>query len=193
MIKIKEVIIVEGKYDETALKQICDAMIIQTRGFGIFKDKELRNWIKTIAEKRGIIILTDSDSSGFKIRNHIEGFVEKKYIKNAYIPTIKGKETRKEKPSSEGFLGVEGVSSEVLLNSLLKAGIKTEITEENSEKITKSDLYFSGICGKENCVEKKQKLLKKLGLPLRLSNTKLIEALNLSVSKEEYEKLIKEL
>ena len=192
MMKIKEIIVVEGKYDEIAIRQICDATVLQTRGFKIFKDTELKTWIKSLAEKRGIIILTDSDESGFKIRQHIESFVDKKYIKNAYIPTIEGKEKRKEKPSSEGLLGVEGVSKEVLLKTLER--VSTVLSESDGrEKITKADLYENGICGKENSVENKRKLLKKLKLPLRLSNNKLLEALNCEFSKAEFEKLVKEI
>lgn len=193
MIKVNEIIIVEGKYDEIALKQVCDAVVIQTGGFRIFKDPELRSWIRSVAKQRGIIILTDSDGAGFKIRNYISGFVGKKYIKNAYIPNLKGKEKRKERPSAEGFLGVEGVSSEILISALKKAGANTAVSEEKRIEITKTDLYLSGLCGGENSSEKKRKLLKTLGLPLRLSNTKLVEALNLSVTKSEYENLVKEL
>ncbi len=193
MIKVNEIIIVEGKYDEIALKQVCDAVVIQTGGFRIFKDPELRSWIRSVAKQRGIIILTDSDGAGFKIRNYISGFVDKKYIKNAYIPNLKGKEKRKERPSAEGFLGVEGVSSEILISALKKAGANTAVSEEKRIEITKTDLYLNGLCGGENSSEKRRKLLKTLGLPLRLSNTKLVEALNLSVTKSEYENLVKEL
>ncbi|MBS5737844.1 MAG: DUF4093 domain-containing protein [Clostridiales bacterium] len=193
MIKIKEIIIVEGKYDAIAVRGVCDSAVIETRGFRIFKDKELRTWIKKLAREKGIIILTDSDSSGFKIRNYIESFVDKKYVKNAYIPTIKGKEKRKAKPSSEGFLGVEGISEKILSETLLRAGASVENHEKKQELITKADLYSDGICGRENSVEKKRAFLKKTGLPLRLSNTKLVEAINLSMTKNEYEKLVKEL
>lgn len=193
VMRIKEVIIVEGKYDEAAVKRVCDATVIETRGFRIFKDSELKNWIKNEAEKRGIIILTDSDASGFKIREHIESFVDKKYIKNAYVPSVSGKEKRKESPSSEGLLGVEGFSDAEIKKALLRAGASEEKHVSDAEKITKADLYLSGLCGNKNSVEKKRALLKKLGLPLRLSNTKLTEALNASVTKAEYEKLVKEL
>lgn len=189
--RINEVIIAEGKYDEAAIKQVCDATVITTRGFRIFKDAELRKWIRDIAKKRGIIVLTDSDGAGFKIRQYIESFVDKKYIKNAYIPTIKGKESRKEKPSAEGLLGVEGVPKDVIISALEKAGATP--SEFSGEKITKTDLYAAGIYGKDNCVERKRALLSRLSLPLRLSNTKLVEALNMTVTKEEFEQLVKEL
>lgn len=189
--RINEVIIAEGKYDESAIKQVCDATVITTRGFRIFKDAELRLWIREIAEKRGIIILTDSDGAGFKIRQYIESFVDRKYIKNAYIPTVEGKESRKEKPSAEGLLGVEGVPKEIILKALEKAGATS--SDAVGEKITKADLYAAGIYGSDNCVEKKRALLKRLALPLRLSNTKLVEALNMTVTKAEFEQLVKEL
>lgn len=187
---VKEVIIAEGKYDETAIKQVCDATVITTRGFRIFKDAELKKWIKNVAKTRGIIILTDSDSAGFKIRQYIESFVDKKYIKNAYVPTVCGKESRKEKPSAEGLLGVEGVGKDLIELALKRAGATP--SDAKNEPITKADLYAAGLCGGENSVEKKRKLLEKLALPLRLSNTKLVEALNLTVEKSEFEKLVKE-
>ena len=189
--RINEVIIAEGKYDEAAIKQVCDATVITTRGFRIFKDAELRSWIRDIAKKRGIIVLTDSDGAGFKIRQYIESFVDKKYIKNAYIPTIKGKESRKEKPSAEGLLGVEGVPKDAIISALEKAGATP--SEFSGEKITKTDLYAAEIYGKDNCVERKRALLSRLSLPPRLSNTKLVEALNMTVTKEEFEQLVKEL
>ena len=191
IMRINEVIIAEGKYDEAAIKQVCDATVITTRGFRIFKDAELRSWIRDIAKKRGIIVLTDSDGAGFKIRQYIESFVDKKYIKNAYIPTIKGKESRKEKPSAEGLLGVEGVPKDAIISALEKAGATP--SEFSGEKITKTDLYAAGIYGKDNCVERKRALLSRLSLPLRLSNTKLVEALNMTATKEEFEQLVKEL
>lgn len=188
---VKEVIIAEGKYDETAIKQVCDATVITTRGFRIFKDNELKNWIRKVAEDRGIIILTDSDGAGFKIRQYIESFVDKKYIKNAYVPSVIGKESRKEKPSAEGLLGVEGVGRDAIITALMRAGATAEKTER--KPITKADLYAAGLCGQPNSVEKKRKLLEKAALPLRLSNTKLVEALNLTFGKEEFEKLVKEI
>ncbi len=178
MIKINQAVIVEGKYDKIKLSGIIDAPIIQTDGFGIFKDKELQRLIRMLAEKRGILVLTDSDSAGFKIRSFIGSTVDKKYIKNAYIPDIFGKEKRKTEPSKEGKLGVEGVSEEVIMQALANAGVLYENSAEPERPITKLDLYEFGFTGGENSSEKRAALLKYYALPSRLTANALVTVLN---------------
>ena len=192
--KIKEVIIVEGKYDRQALENIVDATIIETGGFHIFNQSQQTSFLRQLAEKRGICIFTDSDRAGFAIRNHICGSIDKKYIKNAYIPNLIGKERRKKIPSKEGMLGVEGMNPETLLNALRIAGVSIntdDITEpiQFRKQITKADLYESGLCGAENSVERRIVFLKKLNLPNRLSTSKLLEVLNILYTYDEYKML----
>lgn len=186
MIKLKEAVIVEGKYDKIKLSSLVDGLIITTDGFGIFKDREKRELIKTLAKKRGIIILTDSDSAGFLIRSHIKGFVSEGEIKNVFIPDVFGKEKRKSAPSKEGKLGVEGMDRELLENALKKAGIVEEKTSPNAKKVLKSDLFEDGISGGADSKAKRTRLLKELGLPERMSANALIETVNALYSFEEY-------
>ncbi len=194
MIKINEVIVVEGKSDKIKLERLVDAVIIETGGFRIFKNTELRNMLKDLAEKRGLIILTDSDSAGFAIRNAIKSSVDPKFIKNAYISEVKGKERRKRNPSKEGLLGVEGVTDEEIFNSLRRAGVNlNEIKEKNTEstqKITKTDLFEDGFTGGQNSSERRKKLEKQLNLPTHLSTNKLLEVLNVLLTYEEYKDLV---
>lgn len=178
MIKIKQAVIVEGKYDKIKLSGIIDAPIIQTDGFGIFKDKELQQLIRTLAEKRGILVLTDSDSAGFKIRSFIGSTVDPKTVKHAYIPDIFGKEKRKNEPSKEGKLGVEGVSQEIIMQALANAGVLYENSAEPERPITKTDLYDAGLTGGENSSEKRAALLRYYALPSRLSANSLVKVLN---------------
>ena len=141
MIKIKEAIIVEGKYDKNTLSQIVDAPIIETSGFGIFKDKEKKELFKRLAEKRGVIILTDSDGAGFVIRNHLKGILKSGTVKQAYIPEIPGREKRKQKISKEGLLGVEGMTPEIIISALKRAGATIDGCESTDKsKITKADI-----------------------------------------------------
>ncbi len=186
MIKLKEAVIVEGKYDKIKLSSLVDGLIITTDGFGIFKDREKRELIKTLAKKRGIIILTDSDSAGFLIRSHIKGFVSEGEIKNVFIPDVFGKEKRKSAPSKEGKLGVEGMDRELLENALKKAGIVEEKTSPNAKKVLKSDLFEDGISGGADSKAKRTRLLKELGLPERMSANALLETVNALYSFEEY-------
>ena len=186
MIKLKEAVIVEGKYDKIKLSSLVDGLIITTDGFGIFKDREKRELIKTLAKKRGIIILTDSDSAGFLIRSHIKGFVSEGEIKNVFIPDVFGKEKRKSAPSKEGKLGVEGMDLELLENALKKAGIVEEKTSPNAKKVLKSDLFEDGISGGADSKAKRTRLLKELGLPERMSANALLETVNALYSFEEY-------
>ncbi len=186
MIKLKEAVIVEGKYDKIKLSSLVDGLIITTDGFGIFKDREKRELIKTLAKKRGIIILTDSDSAGFLIRSHIKGFVSEGEIKNVFIPDVFGKEKRKSAPSKEGKLGVEGMDRELLENALKKAGIVEDKTSPNAKKVLKSDLFEDGISGGADSKAKRTRLLKELGLPERMSANALLETVNALYSFEEY-------
>lgn len=186
MIKLKEAVIVEGKYDKIKLSSLVDGLIITTDGFGIFKDREKRDLIKTLAKKRGIIILTDSDSAGFLIRSHIKGFVSEGEIKNVFIPDVFGKEKRKSAPSKEGKLGVEGMDRELLESALKKAGIVEEKTNPNAKKVLKSDLFEDGISGGADSKAKRTRLLKELGLPERMSANALLETVNALYSFEEY-------
>lgn len=188
-IKIKEAIIVEGKYDKIKLSSIFDTLIIETTGFSIRGDKEKQRLIRKCAEETGIIVFTDSDRAGFLIRNFLNGSVPSENIKHAYIPQIEGKESRKEAPSKDGYLGVEGVDREILINSVLSAAPR--IFEGTGRKITKADFYALGLSGKENSEEKRDALKKKLGLPKNLSSTALIQTINQLMSFEEFENIIK--
>lgn len=178
MITVKEAIIVEGKYDKMRLKSVVNATIIETNGFRIFKDKEKVNLIKQLAEKQGIIVLTDSDGAGFVIRNHLKNIVPKEQIKHAYIPQIKGKEKRKAQPSKEGTLGVEGIDEQQLIISLKNAGITYGAENNKKDKITKIDLFRLGLTGRENSQKLREALLKKLNLPHYITTNALLDVLN---------------
>lgn len=193
MIKIKQAVIVEGKYDKIKLSNIIDAPIIQTEGFGIFKDKELQMMIRKLAEKRGILVLTDSDSAGFKIRSFIGSTVDQKNIIHAYIPDIFGKESRKTEPSKEGKLGVEGVSEEVIMQALANAGALCESTPEPERPITKLDLYELGFAGGDDSSKKRAAMLKYYSFPERLSANSLIKVLNCVTTYERFLEDVKEI
>ena len=186
MIKIKQTVIVEGKYDKIKLSNIIDAPIIQTDGFGIFKDKELQKLIRKLAEKDGILVLTDSDSAGFKIRSFIGSTVDPKNIIHAYIPDIFGKEKRKDEPSKEGKLGVEGVPEQVIIDALENAGVLCETVETIERPITKQDLYDLGLTGKKDSATKRAKLLRYYDLPSRLNTNSLIKVLNCITDYESF-------
>lgn len=191
MIKIDKVVIVEGKYDKIKLSSVLDAVIIETDGFGIFNNKEKQRLIRRLAETKGILILTDSDSAGFTIRSFIRGIVPAEQITHAYIPDIFGKEKRKTEPSKEGKLGVEGVSTQVIVEALQKAGVLCEETEEAERcKITKLDFYEDGLTGRENSEQLRAKLLKHLGLPARLTTNAMIQVLNTFLTFEDYKKAV---
>ena len=182
-IKIKEAIVVEGKYDQIKLSRLFDTLIIPTNGFDIYKNKNKLNMLKQVAEKNGIIILTDSDSAGFRIRNHIRNCLGDIPVKNAYIPEIKGKEKRKEAPSKEGFLGVEGISDELIVQAVM---LQTQQVEASGDKISKTDFYALGLTGGADSAEKRAKLCKKLGLPVKISSNQLISVLNNLYTREEF-------
>lgn len=191
MIKIDKVIIVEGRYDKIKLSSIIDGIIIETEGFGIFKDKDKQKLIRKLAETKGIAILTDSDSAGFVIRNFITSIVPKEYITNVYIPDIYGKEKRKDSPSKEGKLGVEGVSAEILKEAFKKAGIGVSQSETNErKKITLNDFFDDGLTGDTQSKRKRTDLLKKLDLPERMSTKAMLDILNTFITYDEYKKLV---
>lgn len=191
MIKIDKVIIVEGKYDKIKLSSMIDGIIIETEGFGIFKDKDKQKLIRKLAETKGIAILTDSDSAGFVIRNFITSIVPKEYITNVYIPDIYGKEKRKDSPSKEGKLGVEGVSAEILKEAFKKAGIGVSKSETNErKKITLNDFFDDGLTGDTQSKRKRTDLLKKLDLPERMSTKAMLDILNTFITYDEYKKLV---
>lgn len=177
MIKIDEAIIVEGKYDKIKLSSVVDAVIIVTDGFGIFKNKEKLGLIRHYARKTGIIILTDSDSAGRKIRGYIKGAVKEGKIINVYIPDVFGKEKRKEKPSAEGKLGVEGIDVKTLLSAFEKSGVSASERVKNPD-ITKFTLYELGLSGGNDSRNLREKLQKYLGLPSLMSAGSLVEVLN---------------
>ncbi len=186
MVKIKEAILVEGRYDKNTLSQIVDAPILETSGFGIFKDKKQMNLLRQVAEKRGLIVFTDSDGAGFVIRNHIKSAIPGKFLKHAYIPDIPGKERRKSAPGKEGKLGVEGMTPEVILRALRKAGATFEgVISSWSGGITKQDLMELGLSGGKDSSGKRKKLLKALDLPEHMSANAMLQALNLLYSLEE--------
>ena len=191
MLSLKETIIVEGKYDKIRLASVTDAAVISTDGFNIFKNEEKQKLIRKIAEKNGIIILTDSDRAGFLIRNFICSFVSGEFIKHAYIPQIDGKEKRKEEKSKDGFLGVEGISSEIIENAILKAAPTKAQNIKN--EITKTDLYFLGLSGHNDSRQKRAELLKKLDLPVGMSANAMVGVLNILFSKKELECFMSEL
>ena len=188
MHSVREVIVVEGRYDKNALSQVVDAVIIETSGFGIFNDAEKRKLLQTMAEARGLIVLTDSDGAGFVIRNYIKGCVDPKLVKHAYIPDIYGKERRKSAPSREGKLGVEGMKPQVLLDALIRAGatFDDEENKKNAPRISKADMYARGLSGREGSAEKRAQLIKQLGLPERLTADGLLDVLNATMSREEF-------
>ena len=194
MVKIKEAIVVEGRYDKNTLSQIVDAPILQTNGFGIFKDKAQMDLLRKVSEKRGLIVFTDADGAGFVIRNHIKSAIPGKYLKHAYTPDILGKERRKAAPGREGKLGVEGMRPEIILDALRKAGATIEGEEAPPRnQITKQDLMELGLSGGADASAKRLALLKKLGLPEHMSANAMLQALNLLYSLEELTALLYEI
>ena len=193
MIKTDKAIIVEGKYDIIKLSRIVDALIIKTDGFGIFKDKEKQALLRRLADEKGIIVLTDSDSAGFLIRKFLKSSIPEDKITHVYIPDIYGKEKRKIQAGKEGKLGVEGISEEVLIEAFTKAGvICNQIQNEERRLITNIDLYEAGLVGKDNSKEKRIRLMKALALPERLSTSSLLKILNTFVTYDEFIEKLKE-
>lgn len=186
MVKIREAIVVEGRFDKNTLSQIVDAPILETEGFGIFKNRAQLALLRRVAKKRGLIVLTDSDGAGFVIRNHLKSAIDARYLKHAYIPDIPGKERRKTAPGKEGKLGVEGMRPEVILDALRRAGatFEEETSAAPESGITKADLMELGIYG-PGSGEKRAALIKKMGFPEKISTNAFLQAVNLLCTLEE--------
>lgn len=181
MLKIREAIVVEGRYDKNTLSQLVDTVILETHGFGIYKDRETLALLRRLGEKQGLIVLTDSDGAGFQIRNYLKSALPPDQVKHAYIPDRKGKERRKRQPGKEGMLGVEGMSPAVLEHALRQAG--ATILSEGPRKapsggLTKADLFACGLTGGEGSREKRQKLLERLDLPAHLTPNAMLPILS---------------
>ena len=187
--KVKETIVVEGRYDKNALLQVVDATVVETGGFGVFNDKEKLAFFRRLAEKDGLILLTDPDGAGFVIRNYLKGALPKDKVKQAYVPDVFGKEKRKKTGGKEGKLGVEGMSPEILLEALRRAGATFD-GEEMTQRaaITKADMLEKGLVG-PGSAQRRAELLKRLELPSRMTANGLLEALNLLMTREEFENL----
>lgn len=183
MRKIREVIVVEGRYDKNTVSQVVDATVVTLGGFAVFNDREKLGFLRRLAQERGLIILTDSDGAGFVLRNYLKGALPRDRVKQAYIPDIAGKERRKRRPGKAGMLGVEGMRPEVLLEALRRCGAtfedETAEPRETEDPITKADLYALGLTGGPDSAEKRRALLRRLDLPEHLTANGLLEALNL--------------
>lgn len=189
-------IVVEGRYDKNTLLQAVDATVVTLGGFGVFNDGEKLAFLRRLAERQGLIVLTDSDGAGFVIRNYLKGALPKDRVKQAYIPDVRGKERRKRRPGKEGKLGVEGMSPQVLLEALRRAGATfLDEAEETVKKetITKADLYALGLSGGENSAARRRALLRTLDLPEHLTANALLEALNLLYGREELEAALRKI
>lgn len=194
--KIKEAIVVEGRYDKNTLSQTVDAMILETGGFGVFNSEETLSLLRRVAQKRGLIVLTDSDGAGFVIRNYLKGAIDPTLVKHAYIPDRLGKERRKRTPGKEGKLGVEGMRPEVLLDVLRRAG--ATFLDENAPRpapsmLTKADLFALGLTGRPDSAARRQALLKKLDLPEHLSANALLGVLSALYSMDELQETLENL
>ena len=187
MVKLQQAIVVEGRYDAGRLKQIVDAPVFETAGFGVMNDKKLLSLLRRVAQQRGLIILTDSDGAGFVIRNFLRGALPRDRVLHAYIPDVYGKERRKAKPGKEGKLGVEGMEREVILKALANAGALMEDTGAPArEPITKFDLYLCGLSGTDGSSAARKQLLQELELPEHMSTNALLQALNVLYDREEF-------
>ena len=195
MIRIREAILVEGRYDKNALSQLVDTAIFETGGFGVMKDREKIQFLRQVAEKRGLIIFTDSDGAGFVIRNRLKSLLPPDKLLHAYIPQIQGKEKRKQKAGKEGLLGVEGMSPELLIQALHRCG--AHFLDENipapAGGITRQELFAWGLMGGEGSREKRQQLKKSLGLPSHLGTSGFLDALNLIATRDQVEALLHQL
>ena len=192
MIRIKEAIVVEGRYDKNALSQVVDAVILETSGFSVFKDGEKLTLLRRVAATQGLIVLTDSDGAGFVIRNYIKGAIPPSQVKHAYIPDVYGKERRKRTPGKEGKLGVEGMRPEVLLQSLLRAGATVEGEDSAAPRgeLTTADLFALGLTGREDSAARRAALLRHLDLPEHMSAKALLTVLNALYTPEELESVL---
>ncbi len=194
MLKTDKVIVVEGKYDAIRLANIVDAAILRTEGFGVFRDKEKQELLRTLAEKRGLLVLTDGDSAGMLIRNYIRNIVPAEQITDVYVPDLFGKEKRKDRPSKEGKLGVEGIPDDILIEALRKAGVTEEgdvrAVPSDERLITRMDFYRDGLAGGPNSKAKRLALQNALGLPERMTGKQLLRIINMMVSYDEYRALV---
>ena len=186
MIKLKSPVIVEGKYDKKTLENVIDALIIPTNGFGIFKDKEKCQMIKTLAERFGVVVICDSDSAGNLIRSHIKNIVGESKITNVYIPQIEGKEKRKPKAGKEGLLGLEGMSPEIIMAALEKSGVVGVSQTKEGPKVTKTDMFLRGLSGGFYSKERRKVLLKRLSLPDNLSPNAMLDIINTIMTYDEF-------
>ena len=187
MFRIQEAIVVEGRYDKNTLSQLVDTVILETSGFGVFQNAELVALLRRLARTRGLIVLTDSDGAGFLIRGHLKSALPAQGVKHAYIPDVPGKERRKRAPGKEGKLGVEGMPPEVLLEALRRAGAQAEDSPEPPDPITKADLYLAGLSGGADSAARRRALQQELGLPEHLGSAGLLQALNLLMTREEFQ------
>lgn len=193
MIRINEVIVVEGRYDKNKLHQLFDAVIVETGGFAIFNDAEKTRLLRRMARERGLLILTDSDGAGFQIRSYLRGAIGEGRVLHAYIPDLYGKERRKRSPSKEGKLGVEGIPDDIILEAVRRAGVKDiDITDSAARKITKADFYEAGLSGKADSAARRAALLKRLDLPERMGANALLEFINAFLEPEAFDALAKE-
>lgn len=197
MLRIREAIVVEGRYDKNTLSQLVDTVIVETSGFGIFKDKERLALLRRLAEKRGLIVLTDPDGAGFVIRSHLRGSLPPDRVKHAYVPDIYGKERRKRQGGKEGKLGVEGMRPQVLEEALRRAGV-TFLDQEPGEQtprhpITKADLFSAGLSGGPDSASRRQALLRRLDLPEHMTANAMLEALNVFCTYEEFQTAVSDL
>ena len=190
-LRIREVIVVEGRYDRNSLSQVVDALIFETKGFSIFHDREKLNTLRMLAEERGLIILTDSDSAGFVIRNRLKSLLPPEKIKQAFVPSVPGKEKRKDRPSKEGLLGVEGMRPEELIQALKNAGATED--QSDGEAITDADFYRLGLNGKPGSAQLRRQLAQQLNLPPLISRQDLQKAAGLLLSREELTELVSQL
>ncbi len=189
-LKIAETVVVEGKYDKIRLTSVIDANILETGGFAIYRDPEQLELLRRLAEKTGLLILTDSDRAGFQIRNYLKSAITTGRVLHAFIPDILGKEKRKAAPSREGKLGVEGMDRERLLAAFRKAGVTGADSTDNGPPVTKADLYFAGISGGQGSAEQRRELLRLLGLPQRLSANALLPVINATMTREDFLKAL---
>lgn len=193
MIRISQAVVVEGKYDKIKLENFIDALIIPTDGFRIFKNKEKRILLKTLAEDIGIIIMTDSDSAGMMIRSHIKNIAKDGTVINVYLPQLKGKEKRKSVYSAEGYLGVEGLSEEIIISSLINSGVMGQtVKEKRTREIDKAFLFELGLSGTKNSSKNRGILYKYLNLPLCMQTNTLLDYINTMYTKQEFERVCRQ-
>ena len=188
---IREVIVVEGRYDKNALSQVVDALIFETGGFSIFHNKEKMRALRMLAEERGVILLMDPDNAGFVIRNHLKGILPTDRIRQAFVPALEGKEKRKQKASAQGLLGVEGMTPEVILASLQRAG--ATVSQGEAPAVTAGEFYRLGLTGKPGSADLRRKLAQSLDLPAAISQSDLRRAVSFLLTREELEQLLSEL